>query len=642
MQFKHPELLYALFLLLIPIFIHLFQLRRFQKVPFTNVAFLKKVTIQTRKSSQLKKWLTLLLRLLALACLIIAFAQPFTASNEALASDKETVVYLDNSFSMQAKGDSGPLFERAKQELFDEATSIDRIHWFTNDITRRNSSVQDFKNDVLKLGYSEERLALDEVLLKANQLFSKENQVPKRLIIVSDFQGQGAFPEVSEEISIDAVRLQPTSTTNSTIDTVMVTAKSPSATQLQVSISTSGESANSIPVSLYKNDDLIAKTAVDLSTAGPHSVTFDIEDTAGFKGRVALNEPNIPFDNSLYFSINEPKKIKVLSINEANANYLQRIFDQEEFEYTQQSFGDLAYNIIPEQNFIIVNEVQEIPASLAAALEAFVGAGGSLLLIPAQDGSISSYNALLNRLGIGGFSERITQEKKITNISFDHPLYRDVFEKRIVNFQYPKVNSYYPINAAATPILQFEDAKAFILNTATVHISTASFNTENSNFQNSPLIVPTLYNMAQQSLSLPKLYYTIGTQNNFAVAVKLAQDEIIKIQDSTSSFIPLQQTKANKVEVTTTNEPDKAGTYEITNKTEFIQYISYNYDRDESKLVYVNPEDWEGVSVYDNISSLFDTINQENTINSFWKWFAIFALLFLLLEMLVLKFYKQK
>ena len=37
MQFKNPELLYALFLLVIPILIHLFQLRRFQKVEFTNV-----------------------------------------------------------------------------------------------------------------------------------------------------------------------------------------------------------------------------------------------------------------------------------------------------------------------------------------------------------------------------------------------------------------------------------------------------------------------------------------------------------------------------------------------------------------------------------------------------------------------------
>ena len=75
MQFKHPELLYALFLLIVPILIHLFQLRRFQKVQFTNVKFLKAVKLQTRKSSQLKKWLTLLTRMLLLACSIIAFAQ---------------------------------------------------------------------------------------------------------------------------------------------------------------------------------------------------------------------------------------------------------------------------------------------------------------------------------------------------------------------------------------------------------------------------------------------------------------------------------------------------------------------------------------------------------------------------------------
>lgn len=54
MQFKHPEILYALFALLIPIFIHLFQLQRFVKIPFTNVRFLKEIELQTRKSSRLK------------------------------------------------------------------------------------------------------------------------------------------------------------------------------------------------------------------------------------------------------------------------------------------------------------------------------------------------------------------------------------------------------------------------------------------------------------------------------------------------------------------------------------------------------------------------------------------------------------
>ena len=81
MQFKHPELLYALLLLLIPIIVHLFQLRRFQKELFTNVEFLKKVDLQTRKSQNLKKWLTLITRLLLLAAVILAFAQPYTSTS---------------------------------------------------------------------------------------------------------------------------------------------------------------------------------------------------------------------------------------------------------------------------------------------------------------------------------------------------------------------------------------------------------------------------------------------------------------------------------------------------------------------------------------------------------------------------------
>ena len=77
MQFKHPEILYFLFVLVIPILVHLFQLRRFKKEYFTNVQFLKELSIQTRKSSKIKKWLLLITRLLLLTALIIAFSQPF-------------------------------------------------------------------------------------------------------------------------------------------------------------------------------------------------------------------------------------------------------------------------------------------------------------------------------------------------------------------------------------------------------------------------------------------------------------------------------------------------------------------------------------------------------------------------------------
>jgi len=137
MQFKHPELLYALFLLIVPILIHLFQLRRFQKVQFTNVKFLKAVKLQTRKSSQLKKWLTLLTRMLLLACAIIAFAQPFIPNTEDFNEAQETVVYLDNSYSMQATGKNGSLLNEAIQDMINNFPEDEKISLFTNTQTFR-------------------------------------------------------------------------------------------------------------------------------------------------------------------------------------------------------------------------------------------------------------------------------------------------------------------------------------------------------------------------------------------------------------------------------------------------------------------------------------------------------------------------
>ncbi|MGO3182026.1 MAG: BatA domain-containing protein [Aequorivita sp.] len=640
MQFKHPEILYALFLLLIPIFIHLFQLRRFQKVDFTNVAFLKKVTIQTRKSSQLKKWLTLLMRIAALTCIIIAFAQPFTASKTALNQEKETVVYIDNSFSMQLKGSKGPLLERALQDLFDKTSNSGKLSWFSNSSERKNSSPQDFKNEVLSLDYSQNQLNPNQVLLKANQLFSNEKGVLKRLIYISDFQQQEAFPELSDNLIVDAVQLKAVKASNIALDSVFVVSKNASTTQLKVNASKQNEEITETTISLFNNEKLVAKTALDFSENTNGTATFDIDNSTDFIGKLQVNDPNLPFDNTLFFSINKPGKIKVLAINKADGKFLQRLFEKEEFKFTQQTFKTLNYNDISDQNFIVLNELEEIPASLNTALKSFSDQGGSVLVIPSSEANLSSYNNFLQTTSLGTLTKEIGQEKKITKIAFSHPLFKNVFEKEVMNFQYPKVNSFYNLSTNATPALVFEDNKPFLLQKDKTFFFTAAINKENSNFQNSPLVVPTIYNMALQSLPLPRLYYTIGEQNTIAIPVKLTSDEILTIKDSISQFIPLQQTKANYVSITTVDEPAKSGNYQIVKENDFLKNISYNYSRKESELQYLNPKNWNGVQVYKSIDELFDSITEANSISSFWKWFAIFALLFLLCEMLILKFYK--
>ena len=410
--------------------------------------------------------------------------------------------------------------------------------------------------------------------------------------------------------------------------------------KLNVLLTAFGEIPQNIPVSLYNGNTLMAKSAVDFSDSNQSTLTFDIDKNTTFTGKLELNDASLTFDNTLYFSIDKPKKIKVLSINDTNANYLQRMFDQPEFEYTQVALSSLNYNTIPDQNFVILNELKDIPASLTTALKSFSDAGGSLLVIPSEAVNLTTYTTLLRSFGIGSISEAVLQEKQITKIIFDHPLFKDVFEKEVANFQYPKVNSFYNFNTTSTSALQFEDGKPFLLQQGNTYVTTAAINSENSNFQNSPLIVPTLYNIALQSLQLPKLYYHIGSQNTFSIPVKLKQNEILTMKDSTSKFIPLQQTKANKVDITTTDEPSQAGIYQIVKEETFIEYCSFNYTRDESTLQYAAADAWDGVTLHDSVATLFESINEANSINSFWKWFVIFALLFLVLEMLILKFYK--
>lgn len=597
--------------------------------------------MQTRKSSQIKKWLVLLLRLLAIAAIVIAFTEPFKASKTALNSTKETTIYIDNSFSMQANGAQGPLLNNALQELLTQIQPKATINWFTNTTSKKGASTQQLKEDFLKLGYTQKQLSPKQVLLKADAFFSKDETSDKRLIYISDFQKNEAFPEVNDRFKVDAVQLKPLLQQNIAIDSAYIESNNTGLTKLKVALSSKEVSKTAVSVSLYNDTTLTSKIAVDFRKNSKQEITFDIDSTTGFKGSITLTDNGLSYDNSLYFSINTHTKLKVLSINASNADFLKRLYATQEFEYTPQDAKNLNYSLLSQQNCIILNELKSIDASLSNALTEFSQNGGSVLIIPALDVDIVSYNSLLNKLNLGSLDKQLAQQKKITNIAFEHPLYRDVFEKRITNFQFPTINSFYTITSGAATLLSFEDEKPFLLGLKNNYIVTAAFNTQNSNFTSSPLIVPTLYNIARQSLETPKLYYTIASAVSFGVGVGLTGDEILNIKDSIVNFIPLQKAKANKVIITTSEYPKSAGTFSINKGNTFIESVSYNYNRDEGNLTYGDVKNWNAVTPHQNITSLFDAIVKENTITDFWKWFALLALLFLIAEMLVLKFYKN-
>ena len=66
MKFAYPAVLFALFAVAIPIIIHLFNFRKFKKIYFSNVSFLREVKKESQSKSKLKHLLILASRILAI------------------------------------------------------------------------------------------------------------------------------------------------------------------------------------------------------------------------------------------------------------------------------------------------------------------------------------------------------------------------------------------------------------------------------------------------------------------------------------------------------------------------------------------------------------------------------------------------
>lgn len=132
---------------------------------FTNVRFLREVKEQTTARNRLKHLLVLLCRLLALAFLVFAFAQPFLpqTANTVAQGSRAVSVYIDNSFSMQARTQNDvQLLDKAKLKAREIANAYgpeDRFQLLTNDFEGKHQRL---------VGKDEFLANLDEVQLSPN------------------------------------------------------------------------------------------------------------------------------------------------------------------------------------------------------------------------------------------------------------------------------------------------------------------------------------------------------------------------------------------------------------------------------------------------------------------------------------------
>ena len=426
MQFKHPEILYFLFLLVIPILVHLFQLRRFKKEYFTNVRFLKELSIQTRKSSKLKKWLLLATRLLILACIIFAFAQPFFQAKNSKSSTNEMYIILDNSFSMQAKGQKGELLKRAVQELLENTPENQTFSLITNSETFWNTDIKSIQKELQNLKYSASSFQLESAMAKIK---SRKTPFNKDIVVITD--AIGLEPKQLKSIDSTATTYfivpEAEQKNNVSIDSVFIQQTLDDFYEIGVKVSAFGDKFNDISMALYNQNKLIAKTLEKLESK-EKTINFTIPKK-DFHGYVSITDNSLAYDNTLYFSISKPEKINVLSIGEPDkSSFLSRIYTNDEFNYNNFAIASLDYNSLEKQDAIVLNELKDVPQALQTTLKSFVEKGGNLVVIPSGESTVSNINGFLSNFGKIQFGSLQTTEKLVTKIAFNHPLFHSVFE----------------------------------------------------------------------------------------------------------------------------------------------------------------------------------------------------------------------
>lgn len=641
MQFKHPEILYFLFLLVIPILVHLFQLRRFKKEYFTNVKLLKTLQTQTRKSSQIKKWLLLATRLLLLSCLILAFAQPYFEHDKATKKSNELIILLDNSFSMQAKGPKGELLKRSIQELLEELPENQTFSLLTNTEIFWDTDIKSIQKELQNLSYSALPFQLDYLI---NQVEIKKKQVPKDFIIITDaLQTESKkAAALAENHSVYFIQPQAEYASNVCIQNVEISQVMDQFYELEITLQSFGLKQKEVPLSVISSNKAIANTLDQFDT--PKKVIKITIPKKEFQGTVHIDDQSLTYDNDYYLSMSTPQKPSVLAIGSpAQNNFLSRIFTADEFNFKSNELKFLDYNQIENQEAILLNELDDLPLALGTTLKAFYEKGGNIVLIPNQQNSVNTLNSFTANFGATKYAALSTTEKQITTINYSHPLFQAVFEKKVTNFQYPKVKSSFGL-FGNTAVLQFEDQAIFVGSSTNqlgnFYAFSAPINKQNSNFQNAPLIVPTLYNMGQNQNKIGSIAYTIGENQSLILETSLSKDEAVVIQNKAYSFIPMQQLLNAKCKLSFGDYPEKAGNFEVIKNQESLKKISFNYARTESDITAINSGNFDTFTKVNNVSTVLNDLASAQSNSEIWKWFIMATLLLLCIELLIQKMIK--
>ncbi|MFZ1659719.1 MAG: BatA domain-containing protein [Flavobacteriales bacterium] len=677
MAFLYPSFLWALTALAIPVLIHLFQLRRFKRIDFPNVRFLQEVTQQTRSRKKVRHWLVLLARLLALACLVFAFAQPYLKSSAGSTAPGQRAVglYLDDSWSMDGQNPKGRLLDQARSDAQQTVMAFgrtDRFQVLTNRMEGRQQ---------LLLGRDEALAAvsqvdagpyakpLSQVMLRQREALAQSDLLGRQAFLFTDLQRN--ITDVDAWTNDTAVRtvivpLEASATDNLSIDSAWF--ESPvrrlgQAEALHVRVRNHADGpVHDVPLRLTIDGRQRAMAAITMEAgAVADSVLHFYNDAPGnHYAQLSIEDRPIIFDNTYNIAWHTASKLNVMLVaaDAPGDADIKAIFSGDSLHnFTVQPWRQLDLGALAKQDLVVLNGLPEIPSGLANALRGFTEGGGSLALYPAMGADLTSYRNALGLFGTG-FSTLDTNTVKVARIDLDAPFFRDVFSTMPANVDLPQVRARYRLSPppAADALLRLQDGSAFL---CAVHAAkgrayfcASPLAPAGGNFARHALFVTSLLRMAELARPAGPLSHVIGDEATIPLdGVDLSGDAVPHLLGpGGTDIIPEVRRTMQGSSLVLHDAELQPGPYAVTNGSDTLEVVALNPPRGEGDLAaYTADELREAlkakglntISVLDmKGDSMAASLSELDKGSKLWIWFIIAALVFLVLETVLIRFSK--
>lgn len=685
MKFLFPSFLFALLAIAIPVIIHLFSFKRHKTVYFSNVDFLKDIKKESKKQSRLKQLLILAARILTIIFLVFAFAQPYIPTNqdERKQPNQLVAVYVDNSFSMNALSEQGQLLEVARNKALEICLAYPsgtKFQLFTNDLELKHQHVLNKEQFIQQVSEIQASPAVVPLSLIYNRFASQHpdlsDNTDKNLYFISDFQRSISDPANFEENNIFSyyLPLEPNEVANLYIDSCWVEVPAHRLRQeetVYVKIkNSSNQDYQNLPIKLFLNDSL--KSITNFSVEAQNDIVAELKynnNSSGLQlGRLEISDYPFTHDNNWYISYKVDKNLKALAVHnnseesKEGLEYLTALFENDDYVLLDvMNEQNLQVNRLADYNTIFLVGLENYSSGFLNELEDVVQNGSSVVLFP-ETSNLMALNNVLSAFGAKRVSGIDSTTQEIAQIEFENDFYDKVFKKQEENPVMPEISGHLrfetPTQTDEADLLTFQNGDKALsqlsFGDGKVWVFSFPLNKENEAFANDILFVPTVYNFVLNSLPRQELSFTVG-ENTFwniprNIAFNMNSGFEIENRKTGDKLVPASTISGRKTRLEFGNQITSDGHYLVENDGNIIAAMAFNFNRKESDLRYFSAMELKeklielqlkNATVVEEVDRNFSEILEEiQNGRQLWKWAVLMALLFILAEVLIARFWK--